>query len=170
VSTQHTDPHAQAIKSPPAPAAAPGGKAGAAPQTFPALMYQHIATPPGFKPVEVKDADALKAMKPRPFATATEAALASEPLEQPISHIERTGNTEQFDERKSQYGAPIPAGVIQTPAPVSNVFVKTGVDAATMHVTAVLPDGVEPGVLTATTNPGAQVQPVKVDDAKTRQP
>ena len=143
-------------------------KPAAAPVEYPRTMYERTDTPPFFKTVVVKSADDAKPQKGKPplFATAQEAESYSAPEPQPIDHIQRTGNPEQFDERKSQAGRDIPAGIVQTPPPVQNVYVKTGVDTGTGHLTAVLPEGVDPATLTTVSIPGAQITPVAHDDAK----
>ena len=137
------------------------------PGTYPKTLFQPAPPPgPGFNRVIVTDEASEKALRPPGFATLTEAVDYNAPLEQPISHIARTANEEQFDERKSQGGRSIPTGVIRTPAPVQNVYVQTGVDVATNHLTAVVPEGVDASVLTGASAPGQPVTPVAHDDAK----
>ena len=135
---------------------------------YPRTMYERTDTPPFFKTVVVKSADDAKPQKGKPplFATAQEAESYSAPEPQPVDHIQRTQNEEQFDERKSQAGRQIPAGIVQTPPPVQNVYVRMGVDTATTHLTAVLPEGVDGSVMTTVAMPGAQITPVAHDDAK----
>ena len=158
MSTHQTQPHG-ANTAPAKPAAA---------DEYPKTMYEHTDAPPFYKPVVVKTADDAKPAKGKPplFATVAAAESYDAPLEQPVDHIQRTQNEEQFDERKSQAGRQIPAGVIQTAPPVQNVYVKMGVDAGTTHLTAVLPEGVDPATLTTVSIPGALVTPVAHDDAK----
>jgi hypothetical protein len=135
--------------------------------TYPKTLFQPAPPPgPGFQRVTVTDESGEKALRPPGFATLTEAIAYDAPLEQPIPHIARTGNEEQFDERKSQPGRPIPTGVIRTPAPVQNVFVQTGVDVATNHLTAVVPEGVDASVLTGVSAPGQPAAAVIHDDAR----
>ena len=122
--------------------------------TYPRVVYLKDAGMPGYRAVQVKDADAEKALGAATFDTAMDAASSQPPLEQPISQIARTNNEEQWVDGKSQAGAPIATGVIQTAVPVQNVFVQTGVDPATLYVHAILPPGADPGVFTNVTNPG----------------
>lgn len=159
MSTPHNQPpHAAQTGATPA-------KAGAA-NDYPKTMYEHTDSPPFYKPVVVKSADDAKPQKGKPplFATVQEAEAYPAPEPQPIDHMQRTGNPEQFDERKSQAGRTIPAGVIQTQPPVSNVYVQTGVDTTTGHMTVVLPEGIDSSTLTTVSMPGAQITPVVPPD------
>jgi hypothetical protein len=161
MSTMQTPTHTGGAQTPPKPA-----------DEFPKTMYERSPLPPFFKPVVVKSADDAKPQKGRPplFATAQAAEAYAAPEPQPIDHIERTQNEEQFDERKSQAGRQIPAGIIQTQPPVQNVYVRMGVDTTTSSLTAVLPEGVDASVLTTVAIPGAQMTPVAHDDAKAQKP
>lgn len=149
-------------QTPPAPPAA--GKAAApAPLTYPATLYQPIIAPPGFKSVIVTDEASRKALRPPGFVTKMEALDYNAPLEQPIPHITRTANEEQWDDRKSQRGQDVAAGVIRTEAPVQNVFVQTGIDPTTLAITAQLPEGVTGQAITAQSEPGAVIAPPRPD-------
>lgn len=135
--------------------------------TYPKTLFQPAPPPgPGFQRVTVTDEAGEKALRPPGFLTLTEAIAYTAPVEQPIPHITRTGNEEQFDERKSQAGRTVPTGVIRTPAPVQAVDAQTGIDTGTAHLTAVLPEGVDAAVLTGSSAPGALVTPVAHDDAR----
>lgn len=134
--------------------------------TYPRVVYVHDDSSPGYRAVTVKDADAEKALGAPVFDTALEAAEFSPPVDQPIDHIARTQNEEQFVPGKSQIGAAIPAGVIQTPVPVRNVYVKTGVDPDSLGVKAVLPEGVDPAVLKEPMTPTTTGAPMASAPAK----
>lgn len=137
--------------------AAPG--AADAAKTYPKTLFQPAPGVPGFKSVMVTDQASEKTLHPPGFATRAEAAAYNAPLEQPIPHITRTNNEDQFDDRKSQMGHDIPSGVVRTEAPVQSVFVKTGIDPTTLAVTAQLPDGIDPQAITAHSSPGAVYAP-----------
>lgn len=139
---------------------AAGKPAGDKPaRTYPAVVYVHDPGTPGYKAVEVKDADAEKALGVPVFDTAQLAAAFVAPLEQPIPHIARTQNEEQFVPGKSQFGTNTSAGVFQTPPPVKNVFVRTGVEEGTLALKAVLPDGVDPELIKGATVDGKPLVP-----------
>ncbi len=160
-------PTSKTAPAPPAAAAPTPAAAGAQPAQpvqFPVIMWRRIPDPPFFQAVTVLSAEDAKPGpgKPLLFATAQEAQSYPAPEPQPIDHIARTGNPEQFDERKSQAGRAIPTGVIQTEPPVQNVYVQTGVDPATTAVFAVLPEGVDAATtLSGVTAPGMELRPGK---------
>lgn len=114
--------------------------------TYPRIVYIHDAGTPGYKAVEVADADAEKALGVPVFDTAERAAAFNAPIEQPISHIVRTQNEEQFVPGRSQLGS-VPGAVLQTPPPVRNVYLTTTVDPDSLTYKAKLPDGVDPSIL-----------------------
>lgn len=126
---------------------------------FPKTLFQPSPKPPGFVIVTVTDEASAKALHPPGFATREEALNYNAPLEQPIPHITRSSNMEQFDDMRSQAGREIPSAVIRTEAPVQNVYIKTGIDPATLAVTAALPEGVDPQLITAQSSPGAMHAP-----------
>lgn len=136
----------------------------AAAVTYPRQLFQPSAQAPGFRSVTVTDASSEKALKPPGFATKAEALAYNAPLEQPIPHITRTANEEQWDDRKSQAGRNLPSGVIRTEAPVQNVPVTTGINPDTLAVTAALPDGIDPQAITAHSAPGALYAPPEKPD------
>jgi hypothetical protein len=122
------------------------------------MVYQPAPAPAGYQPVLVPTEDAFKALKPPGFATAEEAAIYQTPLEQPIPHIARTNNPDQFDARKSQSGRDVELDVIQTPPPVTNVYVQVGVDPHSLALSAELPPGLDQGTLISRT-PGKLFTP-----------
>lgn len=112
-------------------------------RTYPAVVYVKDPGNPGYHTVLVADQAAADALGVPVFDTAEQAAAFNPPLEQPIPNIARTNNEEQFVAGKSQLGAPVAQRLVQTAAPVQNVFVKTGFDPATLALKAELPDGVD---------------------------
>jgi hypothetical protein len=115
--------------------------------TYPRIVWIHIAESPGYKSVMVADKEAEKALGVPVFTDAEHAGAFMPSVEQPISHIARTNNEEQFVPGRSQAGAEISKGVIVTPPPVSMIFVKTGVDPATLAL-KVAAEGTDPKTLT----------------------
>src|SRR5262249_7279289 len=114
---------------------------------FPRLVYQPSAAPPGYKSLSVASQEDLDALKPPAFDTPQLAATYQLPIEQPIPHIARTTNEEQFDPRKSAAGRDVETDVLQTPPPVTNVYIRTGVNPEDGALSAELPKGLDAGTL-----------------------
>jgi hypothetical protein len=125
----------------------PGNTNAKPPVTYPRTAWVHTADSPGYKSVQLADATAEKALGVPVFDTAQAAAAFAAPVEQPIPHMARTNNEEQFVVGRSQLGAPGAGSVIQTPPPVTNVFIGTEISADTLALKAKLPDGLDPEAL-----------------------
>ena len=95
--------------------------------TYPAMVYQKTDAPPGYKAAEVQSADDIKTLAQAGpvFLTAQGALAFAAPPEQPIPHIQRTQNEEQFVIGKSETGR-----FIETPLmvpPQVNTYARQGV-------------------------------------------
>ena len=93
--------------------------------TYPTVVYQKIDVAPGYVAVPVADEAALLALTGAVFLTAENALRYVAPVEQPMPHIDRTDNFEQFIPGKSTLGATVPVPVGRE-NPLPGTYVRQG--------------------------------------------
>ncbi len=94
--------------------------------SYPTVVYQKIDTPPGYVAVPVASEDEVKALTGAVFLTAQSAIRYVAPPEQPMAHITRTDNFEQFIPGKSTLGATVAVPVARE-NPLPGTYVRQGV-------------------------------------------
>jgi hypothetical protein len=91
--------------------------------TYPTTVYQKTDIPPGYIAVPVASEDEVKALTGPVFLTAENAIRYQPPPEQPMSHIARTDNFEQFVPGKSTLGAEVAVPVARE-NPLPNTYIR----------------------------------------------
>jgi hypothetical protein len=93
--------------------------------TYPTVVYQKIDTPPGYVAVPVASEAEVLALTGAVFLTAENAVRYAPPVDQPMPHIARTDNFEQFIPGKSTLGAEVPVPVARE-NPLPGTYVRQG--------------------------------------------
>jgi hypothetical protein len=93
--------------------------------TYPTVVYQKSDVAPGYVAVPVASEDEVLALTGPVFLTAQNAIRYVPPPEQPIPHIARTDNFEQFVPGKSTLGVTVPVPVGRE-NPVPGTYVRQG--------------------------------------------
>ena len=91
--------------------------------SYPTVVYQKIDTPPGYVAVPVASEEEVLALTGPVFLTAENAIRYVTPPEQPIPHIARTDNFEQFIPGKSTLGAAVAVPVARE-NPLPGTYVR----------------------------------------------
>ena len=92
---------------------------------YPTTVYQKSDVPPGYVAVPVASEAEVLALTGAVFLTAENALRYVPPPEQPIPHIARTDNFEQFIPGKSTLGATVPVPVGRD-NPLPGTYVRVG--------------------------------------------
>jgi hypothetical protein len=90
---------------------------------YPTTVYQKIDTPPGYVAVPVASEVELLALSGAVFLTAENAVRYVAPVEQPMPHIERNDNYDQFVAGKSVLGVPVAVPVARE-NPLPGTYVR----------------------------------------------
>jgi hypothetical protein len=95
--------------------------------TYPTTVYTKTNIPPGYVAVPVTTEDEVKTLmgSGAVFLTAENAIRYQSPPEQPMSHIARTDNFEQFVPGKSTLGTEV-AVPVDTEHPLPGTYVRGG--------------------------------------------